>query len=97
MAKVNLSVTKSTPCSDGSGFIVTAQRKDVTTVLTPFGVSKTGGSQETYYVKLNAQPTIMEVELELNDWKIVERPFTITDESSENFGKTISLKWLHLK
>ena len=97
MALVKLSVTKATPCADGSGFIVTAQRKDTKTVMTAFGVSKTGGSQETYYVKLSAQPTVTEVELELDDWKIVERPFTITDESSDNFGKTIPLKWLHLK
>lgn len=97
MAKVNLSVTKATPCKDGSGFIVTAQRKDSKTVMTAFGVSKQGGSQETYYVKLTAQPTVTEVELELDDWKIVERPFTISDESSENYGKTVQLKWLHLK
>lgn len=93
-----LRVSKVTASSNG-GFVVTLKEdnKNVQSVIvdTPFGKATKSDGRETlntYYMKLNDSPPInLEAEIDLDDYNIVERPFT-TDSD-----KDIDMKWLHLK
>ncbi len=92
---IRLNVVQSTPSSRG-GFIVKLQNSTTRTEQTEFG-SKTVGSQQTYYMKLDEEPTVQSADLDLDRYQVVERDFLISDEKSPSFGQTVQLKWLHLK
>lgn len=90
MAKINLTVVKSTPSSNG-GFILKLQNK--TAIVTPFGKKE---QSITYYMKVadNSAKVGFAADLELNDFLIVERDFI--PEDGENAGEIIPCKWLQL-
>ena len=77
------------------GFVVKLQTKEDKSVVTAFG-TKTSATQETYYMKLDTAPAVgFKAPLEMDDFKVVERPYTITE--GPDAGTTIMLKWLHIK
>lgn len=96
MSAITLTLVKSTPSENG-GFILKLQNKDEKVMETAFG-TKTQATQETYYMKVD-KPAIKvgkSADLDISDFKVVERPYEIDDE--ENGGKkTISLKWLQIR
>lgn len=88
--KINLTVVSATLSSNG-GFIHKLQNKTSTVVDTPFG-KKTQDSQVTYYMKLDdAAPIGMQAEIDIDNFKVVERPYTVPDT-----GEVLELKWLQL-
>ena len=93
---VNLTVKSCTPSSNG-GFILKLQNKSTKEVETLFG-KKASDHQETYYMKVadNSAKVGFTAGLDLSQFKIVERPYTIDDENSDINGQTIQLKWLQI-
>lgn len=91
MSTVNLKVVSATASKNG-GFIHKLQSNTTKVVKTVFG-AKTQESQATYYMKLDeAAPIGMEAELDLSEFKVVDREFLLEDT-----GEIIMLKWIHLK
>jgi hypothetical protein len=94
MATETFKCVKSTLSSKG-GFvntIVTEQRKSVEV----FGQMKEEVTKRTYYIKTEKTiPLNKEAQLDLANFRIVERPYTFTDEETGE-EKTIACKWLHL-
>ena len=93
---INLAVAKCSPSKNG-GFILKLQHKEVAkTVTTAFG-NKTQESQATYYMKVdNAVALGFKADLDISQFRVVERPYVVEDPTSELNGQTIQLKWLHL-
>ena len=95
MSTINLEVVKSTPSTKG-GHIIKLQHKDSKSIDTPFG-KKTQESQETYYMKVDNPGTVgFKADLDLSNFRVIERDFTINDPKSDLNGQTIQLKWLSL-
>ena len=94
MATETFKCVKSTQSSKG-GFvntIVTEHKKSVEV----FGQIKEEVTKRTYYI--NTEKTIplnKEAQLDLANFRIVERLYTFTDEETGE-EKTIACKWLHL-
>lgn len=93
---VLLTLVSSTPSSNG-GFILKLQNKSTKEVQTPFGMKKSD-HQETYYMKVadNSCKVGFQAEMDLSQFNIVERPYTIDDANSDINGQTIQLKWLQI-
>lgn len=94
---LELTVVQCTPSSNG-GFITKLQNvTDEQTVTTDFG-TKTAKKQITYYCKFDTANTVgKKGNIDLDMFEVQERPYTIEDAASEDNGKTIQCKWLHLK
>lgn len=93
---VNLTVKSCTASSNG-GFILKLQNKSTKEITTPFG-KKVSDHQETYYMKVadNSARVGFNADLDLSQFNIVERPYTIDDPNSDINGQTIQLKWLQI-
>lgn len=95
MANIQLEVVKSTASTKG-GHILKLQHKESKSIETPFG-KKTQESQETYYMKVDNPGTVgFKAELDLSQFRIIERDFKVEDPNSDLNGQTIQLKWLSL-
>ena len=82
--------------SKNGGFILKLQNKEEKSIETPFG-KKTQTSQNTYYMKVDEECAVgTEAELNVDDFNVIERQYTIDDESSDLHGETIQLKWLSI-
>lgn len=94
---ISLTVVQCTPSSNG-GFITKLQNiTDDHTVSTDFG-AKTAKKQVTYYCKFDTANPVGKVgNIDLDMFEVQERPYTIDDTSSDDHGKTIQCKWLHIK
>jgi len=94
MATELFKCVKSTESSKG-GFVNTIVTEQVKTAIV-FGQEKQDVSRRTYYIKTpKAIPVNKEAELDLANFRVVERPYTFTDEETGE-EKTIACKWLHL-
>lgn len=93
---VLLTLVSSTPSQNG-GFILKLQNKSTKEIATPFG-KKVSDHQETYYMKVaeNTCQVGFKAEMDLSQFNIVERPYTIDDPNSDINGQTIQLKWLQI-
>ena len=95
MPTVNLEVVKSTPSTRG-GHILKLQHKESKYIDTPFG-KKTQESQETYYMKVDNPGQVgFKADLDLAQFRVIERDFTVEDPNSDLNGQTIQLKWLSI-
>jgi hypothetical protein len=95
MSTINLEVVKSTPSKNG-GHILKLQHKESKSIDTPFG-KKTQESQETYYMKVDDAGQLgFKAELDISQFRVIERDFTVEDPQSDLNGQTIQLKWLSL-
>lgn len=94
MSTVKLTVENCSSSSNG-GFILTLKTDKIKhTEETAFG-KKTTETQKTYYMKVDEQqPVGKQGELDLSQFRIVPRPFTIPE--GEFAGKEVMLDWLHL-
>ena len=93
MSIVKLTVDKSKSSKNG-GFVLTLKELGTSMAKsTPFGDTKTNPVKATYYMKTDTAPAVgFEAEIDLDDYDIIERPFTPEDSDTE-----ITLKWLHIK
>jgi hypothetical protein len=89
--QVTLTVSKSKESSNG-GYVLTLKHKsDSESVATPFGNTTKSDTLNTYYMKVEDAPENgFSAQLDLDDYTIVERPFTTES------GKDLMLKWLHI-
>lgn len=94
--KMTLELVSATESKNG-GHILKLQNKDVKSAETPFGL-KTQKTQHTFYMKVDAVAGKVgdKHEMNLDEFKIIERPYTIDDDTSENNGDEIMLKWLSI-
>ena len=93
---LNLQVMTSTATEKNDGYIVKLQHSSTKNEKTPFGV-KTQKVQHTFYMKLDDAPEVgFKADMNLDEWRITERPYIIDDETSDMHGQTIMLKWLHM-
>lgn len=92
---INLEVLSSTKSKNG-GFINKLQNKSEISVETPFG-NKTQTQQTTYYMKTDTQAKVgFKADLDVAQFDVVERMYTVEDESSDLHGQEIPLKWLQI-
>jgi len=89
---MDFTVDKST-VSENGGFVTTLVCETEEAVVEHNGVKiRKAGRKLTYYINtVDEYDEHDEIELDLDDFDIVERPFTTKK------GKSITLKWLHLK
>lgn len=60
-----------------------------------FGSAPTGVG-EIFYIEVG-EPSValgQVLDVDLSNFEIVERTFTVDDESSDNYGQSISCRWL---
>jgi hypothetical protein len=94
MALQNFICKKSTASSKG-GFVNTIVSETSKSVIV-FGQEKTETVTRTYYIKTPKPIAVnAKAELDLDNFRIVERPYTFVDEETGE-EKTIACKWLHL-
>jgi hypothetical protein len=93
---LELQCVSSTETQDKTGYINKLQHKSTISATTPFG-AKTQPVQHTFYMKTDTpvKPGF-KASLNLDEYRITERPYDIDDASSDLNGQTIMLKWLHL-
>lgn len=93
--KLLLTCVSSTQSENG-GFINKLVHKSTKSIDTPFG-KKTQPVQHTFYMKTDeAVPADTQAEMNLDEFRITERSFEVTDSTSELFGTELQLKWLHI-
>lgn len=90
---LNLKCASCTPTEKADGFILKLVHSHTIEKKTPFG-NKVQPVQHTFYMKVQdeCKPDFA-ADMNLDEWRITERPFVI-DENGEE--KEILLKWLHL-
>lgn len=94
---INLSVVTCTPSVNGGVILKLQNKTEAKAVETAFG-TKTASKQTTYYMKVDKPIAVgFKADLDIDAFEVVERPYTIEDENSEDNGKTINCKWLHIK
>lgn len=77
-------------------FINKVQNKDSVTVDTFLG-PKTSSSTCTLYLQTDKQAIVgTKGKFPKDTFHVVERPFTIDEPGSDDDGKEINLKWLHI-
>jgi hypothetical protein len=85
-----LRLVKATTSSNGGQVLTLSEVKTKEPVATPFGTTNRSSYGETFYMKVQEAPEKgFEAEVDLDNFRIVERPFTTSD------GKEIVLKWLY--
>ena len=89
---MDFTVLKSTPSENG-GFVTTIVHETEASEVAMNGVKiRKSGRTLTYYINtVDEYDEHDEIELDLDEFDIVPRPFTTRK------GKLINLKWLHLK
>ncbi len=93
-------VDKITPSSNG-GFIVTISEVTTgnTSVKTALGVQAVSEYGKKYSTKV-IKPTVttgQQIDLDIDQFDIVSREFTIDDPTSDRFGEKITAHWLFPK
>ena len=92
--KLALKCVSCTETDKKDGFILKLQHQHLIEKVTPFG-KKSQPVQHTFYMKVAESCAVdFTAEMNLDEWKITERPFEFTDEDS--VVQNVNLKWLHL-
>lgn len=91
--KLALECMSCTPTEKADGFILKLQHTHMLEKVTPFG-KKVQPVQKTFYMKTAEQCEIgFTADMNLDEWRITERPFDIVDGDAVT---PVMLKWLHI-